>query len=67
MKRIRRQTLLIFSVVTSFFTAGRTTAQTSLRLAADNIDQIIANLTLDEKAKLLVGVGLQTLKQVKWL
>lgn len=42
----------------SFLSLGTASAQTSLTLTPDNIEDIIANLTLDEKAKLLVGPGL---------
>lgn len=53
-----RQSLVKFSCLLSLFGAGQASAQTSLTLNADNIEQIINALTLDEKSKLLVGAGL---------
>lgn len=58
MKRDKLQSFIILSFLSSLFATGTASAQTTLTLAPDNIEQVIDALTLDEKAKLLVGAGL---------
>jgi beta-glucosidase len=50
-------------VLSLLFTIG-TTAQTKLR--ADNIDQVVSELTLEEKCHLVLGVGMGFGKDVKF-
>ena len=50
-------------VLSLLFTIG-TTAQTKLR--ADNIDQVVSELTLEEKCHLVLGVGMGFGKNVKF-
>lgn len=56
--KLHRFTRMGLLALFPFLSLGTASAQTSLTLTPDNIEDIIANLTLDEKAKLLVGPGL---------
>ena len=51
---MKKYCLLLFCMITPFMLAS---AQEAPRLSADNIDQVLAAMTLEEKAQLMVGGG----------
>lgn len=58
MKLSPRHAILFFALAASSFAADKAAAQNTLTLRADNIEEIVNALTLDEKSKLLAGPGL---------
>lgn len=57
MNRTTHRTLSLLGFVASLMTTGQAYAQSAPQLRADNIEEIIQALTLDEKSKLLAGPG----------
>lgn len=57
MNRTTHRTLSLLGFVASMMTTGQAYAQSAPQLRADNIEEIIQALTLDEKSKLLAGPG----------
>lgn len=57
MKRTKQQAIVLFTVFSSILAGGKSYAQSAPQLRADNIEEIIQALTLDEKSKLLAGPG----------